>query len=122
MKSSRFSTLLVTLALCTAGAAAQQNGDVNKLTYPAAPTSNQVDDYHGVKVADPYRPLEDPDAAPVRQWIEAENKLTFGYLKQIPAREKVRGRMQEQMHFARYSVTNKSGTHYFNKHTSGLQN
>ena len=53
-----------------------------------APTSDQVDDYHGTKVADPYRPLEDPDSAPTRAWIEAENKLTFGYLEEIPARRK----------------------------------
>ena len=45
--------------------------------YPPAPTSNQVDDYSGTKVADPYRPLENPDAPESRKWIEAENKITF---------------------------------------------
>src|SRR4051794_5592028 len=48
--------------------------------YPTAPTSDIVDDYHGVKVADPYRPLEDPDAPGSREWIEAENKLTADFL------------------------------------------
>jgi prolyl oligopeptidase len=37
-------------------------GDVTKLNYPVAPKSNQVDDYHGVKIADPYRGLENVDA------------------------------------------------------------
>ena len=39
--------------------------------YPPAPASDQVDDYNGVKVADPYRPLEDPDAPGSQKWIEA---------------------------------------------------
>ena len=104
------SLLFVALVLCTGTVLAQQNGDVTKLNYPAAPTSNQVDDYHGTKVADPYRPLEDPDSAPTRAWIDAENKLTFGYLEQIPAREKIRDRMKELMNFERFTVPQKRGT------------
>jgi prolyl oligopeptidase len=101
---------------------AQQNGQVKKFDYPAAPTSNQVDDYHGVKVSDPYRPLEDPESAPTRAWIDAENKLTFSYLEQIPAREKIRARMKELLDYERFSVPQKKGKHYFYSHNSGLQN
>ena len=118
----RESLFLAALVLCTGTVLAQQNGDVTKLNYPAAPTSNQVDDYHGTKVADPYRPLEDPDSAPTRAWIEAENKLTFGYLEQIPAREKIRARMKELMNFERFTVPQKRGTRYFYSHNTGLQN
>ncbi len=46
----------------------------------------RVDDYHGTKVADPFRPLEDPDAPGTRAWVEAENKITFGFLESIPER------------------------------------
>ena len=46
------------------------------LTYPTPPTTDQVDDYHGTAIADPYRPLEDSDAPATRAWIEAENELT----------------------------------------------
>jgi len=106
----------------TAGALAQQNGEVKKLNYPAAPASNQVDDYHGTKVADPYRPLEDPDSAPTREWIEAENKLTFGYLEQIPVRDKIRARMKELLSYERFTVPSKKGTRYFYTHNTGLQN
>jgi prolyl oligopeptidase len=110
------------LLLCTGVAFAQQNDEVKKFDYPAAPTSNQVDDYHGTKVADPYRLLEDPDSAPTRAWVEAENKLTFGYLEQIPAREKIRARMTELLNYERFSVPTKKGERYFYSHNSGLQN
>jgi protease II len=61
--------------------------------YPAAPKSDQVDDYHGTKVADPYRPLENADSPESRAWIEAQNKLTFSYLKAIPERKKINDRL-----------------------------
>src|SRR5471030_3262029 len=90
MTQSRWGYLFVaTLLLCTGSLLAKDNTVVKKFSYPPAPTSNQVDDYHGTKVADPFRPLEDPDSAPTRTWVEAENKLTFGYLEQIPVREKI---------------------------------
>jgi prolyl oligopeptidase len=95
---------------------------VKRLDYPAAPTSNQVDDYHGTKVADPYRPLEDPDSVETRAWVAAENKLTFAYLEQIPAREKIRARMKELLNYERFSVPEKKGKRYFYSHNSGLQN
>jgi prolyl oligopeptidase len=123
MTQSRCSPFIIaTLVLCTGSGLAQQNGGVKKFDYPPAPTSNQVDDYHGTKVADPYRPLEDPDSAPTRVWVEAENKLTFGYLEQIPAREKIRARMKELLKYERFSVPEKKGKHYFYSHNSGLQN
>ena len=65
----------------------QSSGDEAKMTirYPEAPRSDTVDDYHGTRVADPYRPLEDPDAPATRAWIEAENKITFGFLERSRA-------------------------------------
>lgn len=109
------------LLFCMA-AVARQNGGASKLNYPVAPSSNQVDDYHGVKVADPYRPLEDPDSAASRQWIEAENKLTFGYLDTIPSRPKIHARLTELFNYERYSVPTEHGGRYFYVHNTGLQN
>jgi prolyl oligopeptidase len=108
--------------LYTGSGSAQQNSGVKKFDYPAAPTSNQVDDYHGTKVADPYRPLEDPDSVETRAWVAAENKLTFAYLEQIPVREKIRARMKELLNYERFSVPEKKGKRYFYSHNSGLQN
>jgi len=72
--------------------------------YPPAPTSEQVDDYNGVKVADPYRPLENPDAPESRKWIEAENQITFDFLKTIPEREGIQKRLTEVWDYERFGV------------------
>lgn len=47
-----------------------------RITYPSAKTVDQVDTYHGVAVADPYRWLEDIDSAETRQWVEAQHRYT----------------------------------------------
>ena len=69
--------LALILCLFTAGITQQM---IKPNTYPPARKSDQVDDYHGVKVADPYRWLEDLDSEETRAWVEAENKLSFAYL------------------------------------------
>src|ERR1051325_9639310 len=67
--------------------------------YPQPRQGDQVDDYHGTTVADPYRWMENPDSPETRAWIESENKITFDYLKQIPVREKIRDRLTELWNF-----------------------
>ena len=63
------------------------------IDYPTAPTSEQVDDYHGTPIADPYRSLEDSDAPESRAWIAAQNALTERVLGEIPARREIRQRL-----------------------------
>ena len=75
--------LLVPIA---AMAISNSQPDTPKLTYPVAKTVDQVDDFFGTKVADPYRWLESSDTPDARAWIDAENKVTFDYLSQIPER------------------------------------
>jgi len=90
--------------------------------YPPARKSDQVDDYHGVKVADPYRWLEDLDSEETRQWVEAENKLTFAFLNSIPERPAIRQRLTKLWDFEKYGVPFKEGNRYFYTRNSGLQN
>ncbi len=92
------------------------------LTYPHAKTVNQIDDYHGVKVPDPYRWLEDTDSPETREWIEAENKLTFQYLEQIPYRQAIHDRLKTLWNYERFSVPEQQGGRYFYQHNTGLQN
>jgi prolyl oligopeptidase len=90
--------------------------------YPKPPLSNIVDDYHGTRIADPYRVLEDADSPLTRQWVEAQNAMTFAWLEQQPGREALRGRLTELWNFERFPEFYKAGPHYFFFRNSGLQN
>src|SRR5215510_242013 len=95
---------------------------IRPLKYPVARKSDQVDDYHGVKVADPYRWLEDLDSEETRGWVEAENKLSFAYLASIPARTALKDRLTKLWNYEKYGIPFKEGNHYFYTRNSGLQN
>jgi len=90
--------------------------------YPDSPKGSQIDDYHGTQVADPYRWLENSDSPETRAWIEAQNKLTFDYLAQIPAREKIKQRLTELWNYERFGVPFRQGSRYFLTRNDGLQN
>ena len=92
------------------------------LTYPSSHKSNQVDNYHGTLVADPYRWLEDPDSEETRAWIEAQNQVTFNYLSEIPTREKIKQRLTKLWDYEKYGIPFKEGDRYFYFKNDGLQN
>lgn len=92
------------------------------LSYPTSPKNDQVDNYHGTLVTDPYRPLENPDSVETKSWIEAQNKVTFGYLQEIAAREKIKQRLTKLWDYEKYSVPFKEGNRYFYFKNNGLQN
>jgi prolyl oligopeptidase len=93
-----------------------------KLNYPTTKTVDCVEDYHGKKIADPYRWLEDLDDADTRAWIEAQNKVTFAYLEKLPQRESIRKRLTELWNYERYGLPRKRGDRYFYTRNDGLQN
>ncbi|BAY74190.1 peptidase S9 prolyl oligopeptidase [Nostoc linckia NIES-25] len=92
------------------------------LTYPSSHKSDRVDNYHGTVVADPYRWLENPDSPETRAWIESQNQVTFGYLGEIPAREKIKQRLTKLWDYEKYSIPFKEGEQYFYFKNDGLQN
>ena len=92
------------------------------LSYPAAQRGSQVDDYHGTKVADPYRWLEDTDSPQTRAWVEAENRVTFGYLATIPERDAIRNRLTQLWNYPKYDAPKKIGDRLFYNENSGLLN
>ena len=83
---------------------------------------NIIEDYHGTKVADPYRWLEDPTSGETQAWVEAQNAATSQYLAAIPDREKIQARLTELWNYPKYSVPEKEGGRYFFSKNSGLQN
>jgi prolyl oligopeptidase len=90
--------------------------------YPPTHRSDQVDNYHDTTVADPYRWLEDVDSQETRDWVKAQNQLTFSYLKQIPARPKIRERLTKLWNYERFGLPAKRGAYYFFTRNNGLQN
>jgi prolyl oligopeptidase len=94
------------------------------IDYPKTKKVEQIDDYHGVKVADPYRWLETDvrTSKDVADWVAAENKITFDYLGSIAEREPIRKQLTTLWNYEKYSVPYKKGTHYFFSKNNGLQN
>lgn len=104
------------MTITAGGVAAQQ------LTYPVAAKVDSVDDYHGTKIADPYRWLEDDNSAATKAWVEAENKVTQGYLSQIPFKAKIKKRLEDLWNYARYGTPFREGKYYYFYKNDGLQN
>jgi len=93
-----------------------------KIVYPVTRKVEQIDDYFGTKVADPYRWLEDQNSAETKAWVDEQNKLTFGYLAKIPYREKLKERLTQLYNYPRISAPFHRGDTYFFTKNDGLQN
>lgn len=92
--------LVVFMTLPIMGGTAADAQAQERLKYPATRQVEQVDEYHGVQVKDPYRWLEDANSPETAQWVEAENAVTFDYLKKLPQREKLRARLTELWNYS----------------------
>ena len=93
-----------------------------KITYPESKKVDQVDDYFGTKVADPYRWLEDENSPETKAWVSAQNAVTFAYLDKIPYRENLKARLTELYNYPRVSAPFRRGDTYFFTKNDGLQN
>jgi prolyl oligopeptidase len=102
-------------------AAADGNAPPN---YVPTKRIDHVDDYHGTKVPDPYRWLEADarESQEVADWVEAQNKVTFGYLESIPEREAIRKRLTQLWDYEKFSAPSKRGGRYYFYKNDGLQN
>lgn len=108
-------------ALCVLAGSSRADGDA-PFKYPKANKGNVADDYHGTKVPDPYRALEDPDSPETRAWIDAENKVTMPYLERIPERNEIRAALKRYWDYEKYGIPRKRGGKYFYQRNDGLQN
>jgi prolyl oligopeptidase len=93
-----------------------------RLAYPESKKVNHVEDLHGVKVADSYRWLEDLDSPQTKAWVESQNRVTFGYLNEIPERDSIKKRLTKLWNYERYSIPSREGDSYFYTKNNGLQN
>ncbi len=111
------------LLLCVSiSSVAMSQEPTRPFRYPEAPRSQTVEDYHGIQVADPLRPLEDLDAAATREWVEAENKIAFAFLESTPQRPVLRARLTELWDYEKFSPPQIEAGKYFFTYNTGLQN
>jgi len=109
-------------ALMASTITAQTAAAQERIRYPETRKVDVVDDYHGTKVPDPYRWLEDTDSPETRAWIEAQNAITFAHLAAIPERDAIRERLTRLWNYPKYGLPFREGGLYFFTKNDGLQN
>src|SRR5438477_12981632 len=114
--TARVSRTALVLALAGSTLLAQSSS----LKYPAARKGDVVDDYFGTKVPDPYRWMEDLNAPEVKQWVDAENAVTFKYLDARAQRDAIKTRITELWNYPKVTAPRYEGRHWFYKRNSGL--
>jgi prolyl oligopeptidase len=122
MTDYRIAGMKTTLKVGLAAAALSATVAAQGLQYPATRTVDHVDTYHGTKVSDPYRWLEDDTSADTAAWVEAQNKVTFAYLDQIPYRAALTKRLKSLYDYAKFGSPSRKGDYYFFSKNDGLQN
>ncbi len=93
-----------------------------KINYPITKKVDTVDVYHGIKVADPYRWLEDDRSAETNLWVDKQNEITNFYLDQIPFRDKIKAKLEKIWNYERISSPVKHGDYSYYYKNNGLQN
>ena len=106
--------LILSLLLSTATIA-------QTMSAPLTRKSDHVDTYHGTKIADPYRWLEDDNSEETKAWVKAQNIVTDKYLASLPQREPVKKLYKELFNFEKFGTPFKEGGRYFYTRNDGLQ-
>ncbi|MFN5046801.1 prolyl oligopeptidase family serine peptidase [Roseateles sp.] len=108
-------------ALALLAAASGLPALANSPSYPETRKVEQIDTYHGQRVADPYRWLEDDNSAETKAWVQAQNRVTDAFLAAMPQREPVRKLYTELFNFEKIGVPFQEGGRYFWTRNDGLQ-
>ena len=93
-----------------------------QIVYPKTQKTDQTDNYFETEVADPYRWLEDDRSAETENWVIEQNKVTFGYLTQIPFRDALNKRLTSLWNYEKVGSPFKEGDYTYYYKNDGLQN
>ncbi|RFS25037.1 S9 family peptidase [Chitinophaga silvatica] len=110
--------IIMSMSLIGGQAFAQQQ----PIAYPESKKVDSVDNYHGTKIADPYRWLEDDNSEATKDWVIAQNKVTEDYLSKIPFRNQIKKRLEELWNYPKNGAPTKHGDYYYWFRNDGLQN
>ncbi|WP_026630608.1 prolyl oligopeptidase family serine peptidase [Dyadobacter alkalitolerans] len=108
--------------MSTIAASMLTNGLAQKLDYPSTNRVDHIDEYHGIKVSDPYRWLENDRSKETGEWVKAQNDVTFKYLDKIPFKNKIFLDLEKAYNYPKYSAPRKKGDYYYFYKNDGLQN
>ncbi len=116
--------IAVVIAMATAPALCHAQDDANKMAYPETNKIDHVDEYFGFKVPDPYQWLENDvrQSAEVRDWVQRQNKVSFGYIEKLPNRKEIETRLTKLWDYEKYGAPSKAGGRYYFSKNDGLQN
>jgi len=96
---------------------------MSQFTYPNPRRDESVqDDYHGSKVTDPYKWLEDPDSEETKKFIEGQNQLSAPFINSCDDRETIKKELTDLWNYEKYGCPHKEGSKYFFSKNTGLQN
>ena len=93
-----------------------------QIEYPITKKKIVTDTYFDIEIEDPYRWLENDNSPEVKEWIRAQNDLTYSYLKQIPKRESLKNRLEELWNYEKIGTPFKEGEYTYFYKNDGLQN
>ena len=112
----------ITITLFALGLSRLATEAQQQFQYPKTRKVDHVDTYHGTKVPDPYRWLEDDNSAETKQWVDEQNKITFDYLGKIPFRAKIKDRLTQLQNYPKYTAPSRRGEYFIFSKNDGLQN
>ncbi|WP_040670135.1 prolyl oligopeptidase family serine peptidase [Nitritalea halalkaliphila] len=105
--------------------AACDSGGMRKnveLTYPKTKRVDVQDTYFGTVVYDPYRWLEDDYSEETKEWVEAQNALTFGFLDQLSDRKEIQRYLEKVWNYEKRTAPSRHGDFLYFFKNDGLQN
>src|SRR5690554_179519 len=114
--------ILIAIVVAVAGCQNAEKESEMKIAYPETKKGDVVDTYFGHEIADPYRWLEDDMAEDTKDWVKAQNEVTFDYLKKIPYRETIRQQLESKWNYERISAPFQEGDYTYYYKNDGLQN
>ncbi|MDZ7292090.1 MAG: prolyl oligopeptidase family serine peptidase [candidate division KSB1 bacterium] len=122
MKKLKAVWVLLALIIFVSFAGPQSIVNAQALQYPITAKVDHTDTYFGTTVPDPYRWLEDDNSPETAQWVQEQNKVTFGYLEKIPYRQQIKERLEKIYNYPKYSQPFRKGKYFFFSKNDGLQN
>ncbi|MBN8703860.1 MAG: S9 family peptidase [Bacteroidetes bacterium] len=118
---TKFSSLVIANLLLIV-ACKNSTTKTESMVYPKTAKVDTTDTYFGVKVADPYRWLEDDNSAETKEWTKQQNELTFSYLSKITDREKIKQRLTQLWAYEKMGTPTKKGEWLIFAKNNGTQN